>query len=244
MGLQPSSADGRRSSSLYSNWKGRTILTNAIHTDRALERDRSFTIEVTGEGNASAAPDRAVIVLGTVTEGDSLKELQEKNDAAIAAIQRGLQAQHIPQEQIQTVTYSIQPQYDYTDGQQIFTGYKVTHLLRITLDDLEQIGRVIDEAVTNGANSVSDITFVNRDIEQIQQNALAAAMKNAEAKAMTIAESQGLSLSSIPCQIQELTDSAPPALFKASMAIEGAGPPIQPGTLTYNSAVRVWYVYA
>ncbi|MCU6711739.1 SIMPL domain-containing protein [Paenibacillus sp. J5C_2022] len=219
-------------------------MTNSIHTDRTLERDRSFTIEVTGEGIASAAPDRAVIVLGTVTEGDSLKELQEKNDAAIAAIQQGLQAQHIPQEQIQTVTYSIQPQYDYKDGQQIFTGYKVTHLLRITLDDLEQIGRVIDEAVTNGANSVSDITFVNRDTEQVQQSALAAAMKNAEAKAMTIAESQGLSLSSIPCQIQELTDSAPPVLFKASMAMEGAGPSIQPGQLTYNAAVRVWYVYA
>ncbi|MFD0959748.1 SIMPL domain-containing protein [Paenibacillus chungangensis] len=218
-------------------------MTNSLHTDRTLERDRSFTIEVTGEGMASAAPDRAVIELGTVTEGESLKELQEKNDAAIATIQQGLQAQQIPQDQIQTVTYSVQPQYDYSNGQQIFKGYKVTHLLRITIDDLEQIGRIIDEAVTNGANSVSGITFVNRDIEQVQQNALAAAMKNAEAKAITIAESQGLSLSSIPCQIQELTDAAPPAVFKASMAMEG-GPSIQPGQLTYNAAVRVWYVYA
>lgn len=42
----------------------------------------SMTIEESGEGEVTAAPDKAVIALGFEKEGMALKEIQRETDAA------------------------------------------------------------------------------------------------------------------------------------------------------------------
>lgn len=106
------------------------------------------TIDVLGEGMVTAAPDRAVIVLGAVTEGPALQAVQNENAAAVTNIVNSLLAANIPREMIQTYDFRIEPQYDYENGKQIFRGYKVTHLLQITADNAGQAGILVDTAVS------------------------------------------------------------------------------------------------
>lgn len=205
----------------------------------------SFTIEVAGEGTANAKPEIAVIQLGVVSEGESLEAIQRENAAAINEITAALKALGPQISDISTAAFGIEPRYTYEDGTQQFRGYQVTHMLSVTLNDIALTGTVIDTAVANGANRVSEVTFQASNAEAAYNQALVSAIKQAQEKAAVIAHTLGISLSAIPCKVEEAGFTPPgQPLFKASAAMDSFGTSILPGQLTYRATVRVWYMFA
>lgn len=211
-----------------------------------IPRNNRPLIEVTGEGTVSATPNRAIIVLGVITENPSLAAAQRENASTVTNVINALLRLNIPREQIQTVTYRIEIQYDYKEGTQIFKGYRVTHLLQVTIDRVEQTGLVVDTAVSSGANIVSSIQFTIANPEITYNQALSAAIQNAQNKSGTIARTLGVTLVRTPVKITEETRvMEPPTPFQASLLATGAGvpTPIQPGELKINAVVRVQFTY-
>ncbi|SFD57633.1 hypothetical protein SAMN05216378_0498 [Paenibacillus catalpae] len=204
-----------------------------------------FTIEVMGEGAATAVPDETLVTLGVSDEGDGLAELQAEQAEKIAAIIQALLDLGVPRENISTAQYTIEPQYDFIDGKQVFRGYRAVHLLRITIDGAKDAGSIIDAAVAQGANMVTDVSFKSSQAEEARRKALTLAVRDAEAKALTVAATLGVSLSAVPCKVMEAPGrSFEPVMFKAASLPAGdAGTSIEPGTLTYKASVRVWYLY-
>jgi len=209
------------------------------------EHSCNFTLEVRGEGVVTAAPDRTLITLGTVNEGVELESVQSDNATKMTAIIEAMEHSGIASESIKTTQFLIEPQYDFVDGQQQFRGYRVTHLLQVTLDNVTEAGRLIDTAVANGANMVTSIVFDTSASAKARQEALIAAVRDAEAKASAIARAVGVCLSAIPCKIEEVAQSgADPVFFKAAaMPLESTTSPIEPGQLIFRAAVRIWYMY-
>jgi uncharacterized protein YggE len=201
------------------------------------------TIEVLGEGAAVAIPDRAVVVLGAVTEGPVLNAVQTDNAKTVTKIINSILQVNIPREKIKTHDYRIEVQYDYQDGKQIFRGYKVTHLLQIVTDRVGETGKLIDTAVSNGANNVTSIQFTMAQPEIYKNQALLLAIQNAQQKAATIANTLKVALAAVPSQVQEHYQTNKPLPFTTSLHVESAVTPIEPGQLTIYAAVRVWYLF-
>lgn len=221
-------------------------LSSPTMTAPSLSHNNRPSIEVTGEGTVSAAPNKAIIVLGVITESPSLSTAQSENASAVTNVINAMLRLNIPREQIQTVTYRIEIQYNYEDGTQIFRGYRVTHLLQITIDSVEQTGLVVDTAVNSGANFVSTIRFTIANSEIFYNQALSTAIQNAGNKANTIARTLGATLVRTPVKITEETRVIePPIPFQASLLTEGAAipTPIQPGELEIRAVVRAQYTY-
>lgn len=200
------------------------------------------TIEVLGEGTVAVTPDRALVILGAVTEGTVLQMVQSENAEIVTSIINSLLNLNIPRENIQTNDYRIEILYDYQDGNQIFRGYKVTHLLQITIDRVDQTGIVLDTAVSHGANTVTSIRFSILQREKYENQALSLAIQNARQKAETIANTVGASIAQLPSKVQELPRSTGPIPFQASFPSDSIATPIEPGELTVYAAVRVWYL--
>lgn len=201
-------------------------------------------IEVTGEGTVSVAPNKAIIVLGVVTENVSLTVAQKENASAVANIIDALMKLTVPKENIQTAQYSSDIQYDYEDGKQMFRGYKVTHLLQVTVDNVDQTGLVVDTAVRNGANTVSNIQFTLANPEIAYNKALSAAIKNSQFKAATIAQTLGVTLHPIPTLVQEISRTEQPIPYPAAKLYStGEATPIQPGELKISASVKVDFTY-
>lgn len=206
--------------------------------------NQSSTVEVVGEGTVTAAPDRAEIVLGAVTEGPDLNKIQKENSIIIANVIHSLIQLAIPREKIQTTDYRIDIQYDYKDGKQIFTGYKVTHLLQIINDKIEQTGNIVDTTVANGANEVTNIRFTMIHPESYEFQALSLAIHNARQKALTITHTLGTTLASTPYQVKELFRTSEPAPYMVSKLAANAATPIQPGQIMFHAKVQTWFVFA
>ncbi|MEO3947602.1 SIMPL domain-containing protein [Gorillibacterium sp. CAU 1737] len=201
-------------------------------------------MEVNGEGTVTAVPDRALIVLGVVTEGPNLSAVQRENTQAITNVVAQLTRLNIPKEQIQTVTYRIEMVYSNEEDTQTLKGYRVTHLLQIMVYPIELTGRVVDTAVQSGANIVSSIQFTIGRPEAFYNQALANALQDAAIKAQTIARTLGATLARLPVKVTEETRGPElPVPFQGAFLAQSASTPILPGELTIRATVRVQYPY-
>lgn len=202
-------------------------------------------IEVTGTGIIDAAPDQAVVTLGAESKDISLEEAQRKNNAAIQQIIQAVIELGVSPEQIQTADFRINPEYDFKDGEQIFTGYQVFHLLRITLNDLALAGPVIDTATASGANIVRGIDFSLQNQDSYYNLALQSAIDQAEAKAMAIAQSLNVTLNNVPVSVVEnpSTRIPVPVYKSAVLSADASATPIEPGQLKIEANVLVTYHY-
>jgi uncharacterized protein YggE len=222
-------------------------MTNNYVSSRRVEnsefRTAAQTLKTVGEGMVTALPDRAVITVGVVTEDKLPTKAQEQNAEAVLAIIAALMELGIPREQLKTVSYRMNSLYDYMDGKQIFKGYQVTHLLEVTVNNAQQAGAVIDTAVKNGATTVSDIQFTVSDPSLYYNQALSAAINNAQQKADSIAKTLGITVNKIPIHIQEVSRGAAPFSSEAKLYAASSPPPIQPGEWKISSSVLVEYSY-
>lgn len=208
-----------------------------------MRADEHHNLIVNGEGMIQAAPDQATITLGVRTENVDPAIAQQENAILIANVLTALAALGIPDEHIKTTDYRIEPQYDFKDGKEFFRTYNVTHMIEIQTNQIDKVGSIVDTAVKNGANSVSNVRFSLSNPELVYNQALSISLKNAYQKAMAITQTIRTTLDPIPLKVTELTGESMPVLFQANVYSKAAATPIQPGELTITARVQVEYQY-
>jgi uncharacterized protein len=203
---------------------------------------RSGKISVTGEHTMYVDPDQAIVSLGVVTQDEDLEEAQRQNRQISNRVVQSLVDNGIPKKDIQTSTYQIFPKYNYEDGKQIFTGYEIRHVFRVTVNDIDSLGKIIDDAIKSGANRVENIQFVNSDPAKTYQQALAAAYQKAYEKALTLSNQSGQQMDPHPKSITEHSGTnvipfAPTTLVQA--AEESTS--LQPGQIGVTASLTAEY---
>ncbi|WP_342599891.1 SIMPL domain-containing protein [Psychrobacillus sp. FSL H8-0483] len=201
-------------------------------------------ITVTGNGQVATQPDYVQLRFEVSTEGKDVSEAQQENAIIMNRVIQSILALNIPKEDIQTVAYNVTANYDYIEGKQVFRGYEVTNAITVKVTDISQVGIVIDTAVQNGANRISSIQFGIENPDASYQQALRLALKDAQTKAKTIAETMKLTLHPQPIEIVEEREAQAVPLFKSvAMADQSQVTPIEQGKITISAAVRVKFQY-
>ncbi|RST61078.1 DUF541 domain-containing protein [Siminovitchia terrae] len=206
-------------------------------------KTRPNVIKVSGEGKISVEPEIAVVRLGVSTESLTLAQAQEENARAISNIKKAFTKAGIPENAIKTDDYSIYPQHDYVEGQQVFRNYRVDHMLLVKVIEINQAGPIVDIAVRNGANIVSGVTFEAAQNDQFYRKALSFAVLDARRKAETIAETLNVQLSKVPFSIAEINDREVIPYQKKTFAMNEASTSLHPGTLEIISRVQAEFSY-
>jgi uncharacterized protein YggE len=196
-------------------------------------------IEVIGEGTVTATPDQAQIIVGVWTEDESVSTAQQQNAAITASIINALVQLGIPKENIQSNNYQVNPQYRFEDNQQILIGYRVQHELQVTINEIEQVGMVIDTAIQHGANIVSSISFRVKQPQILYLQALKIALKNGYEKAKTIANTIKRTIDEAPYQVVEISQMPFPQQEKAVFFTQAAQTPIEPGRIQITATVKM-----
>jgi len=196
-----------------------------------------------GEGIIEAKPDIVTVFLATVTENENLQMAQAENSQRIDGIIQALLELGISREDIETLSYSVEPQYDYRDGTQVFRTYRVTHDLKIQIRDLEATGQIIDTAVAQGANFVRNINYAIQDTSPLYRRALILAIQDAQKKAEAIEESLGIVFHKTPICIAEIDYSFRPLPVRDFLRMPEETTPIQPGQIEIVAKVEVLFSY-
>jgi len=186
----------------------------------------SKTISVTGIGMAKTKPDRALISLSVVTQAESAEEAVYQNAVKVNHVYESLKAVGVVESRIENSAYSLTPVLDYSnrDTPRIM-GYTCSSTVKVTVEDLNRVGKVIDNAVSVGVNYVSSLQFTVSDEElyRLELEALRNAVKDADSKARVIANAAGVTLTNL-ISISILDDSSYYTKYSSESVLSNATP--------------------
>ncbi|MGE0409157.1 MAG: SIMPL domain-containing protein [Amphiplicatus sp.] len=206
--------------------------------------DAPRTISVSGNGEASAAPDIAYLSVGVESEGATAGEALSRNSAEMSATIEKLKARGVAGKDMQTQNLSVSPRYNYEENrsQPKIIGYVATNMLAVKLRDLGAAGSIIDDAVASGANNLSSLSFGFADPKPLEKQAREDAVKDAKEKAALLAEAAGVALGPV-LRIEDGFAAPPPAPYVAgrAMAMEAKAAPIEAGEQTFTATVTIIY---
>jgi len=200
-------------------------------------------IEVTGTYSVTIEPELARLRVGYVNTGNTAEDAQQENAGVISAVKAALAAEGV--DDIETVSFSVYPEYDWSFETRKVTGYTARHILLIETENIGEVGNYIDAAVNAGANQVDSIAFdvSEEKREDAQAEALSKAAESAREKADAIADGLGRRVVKV-VSITDQSYSFGPVYRDygfAAVAEEAVPTEITPGDLEISASVRATF---
>ncbi|MBT8084624.1 MAG: SIMPL domain-containing protein [Woeseia sp.] len=154
------------------------------------------TITVNGSGSAEIAPDRATLQVSIVAKEATVAAAQKVAADVTNNVLKMTDKMRIARDQVDTTGASIRADYRWnpkTEEQEL-RGYIAQRQITIVIDDLEQLGAVVEGAVGAGVNQVSPPQLESSQRKETYRQALRAAALDARANATALAETLGARL--------------------------------------------------
>ena len=211
-------------------------------------------LSVSGTSTLTVDPNKAEIYVKVVTLEKTAQEAKNKNSQISSNVVKALKKEGVKDKDIETSQFSIYPRYEYEEvteanlrkSNQILVGYEVVNVLKVTTQDLEKAGRLIDAAVDAGSNDIERVTFgLTKEREKdIKQQAMVLASNDAKEKAVALATNLDVSLLK-PISISESSFYYQPFEFRGGL-MEKAVPAaaetfINPQKLDVSASVQLVY---
>jgi len=204
-------------------------------------------ISLAGHGEVQAAPDLAMVAIGTVSQAPTAAEALAANTAAMTAVMAMLKDTGIAEKDVQTLNFLVQPRYDYGNSTQPprLVGYEVSNSVTVAVRHLDKLGALLDKAVSTGSNRIDGISFQLADADRALDEARKRAAQDASRKAHLYATALGVGLGPI-LSVSESGGPPPPiAMRMKTMGAEAASAdvPIARGEQTVSIDVNiVWEI--
>lgn len=196
----------------------------------------------TGSAVIRAAPDRAIVRLGTEVHAKTAKDAQQQEAQAMTAVRKQLTDAHVPDEAIRTLSYDLQQEFDFVQGKQIPRDFVARHVLEVRLDDVAQLGDVMGRAAESGAATISGIQFDVKARDELERTALRKAVEDARARADAAAAGAGTMVAGVIRVEEERQSEGPrPMAFAREMPAQAAvvATPVAAGEIEIRANVTL-----
>ena len=203
----------------------------------------STTVTVTGEAKSEQADQIASFTAGVTAINDDKQKAVNEVNQKVESLIKSIKDFGIPDSDIKTQNLSIYQQEEpVTVGgrQRSAPGqWRVSNDVYIVVRQVDQTGAFADLLSASGATNVygPNFTVDNTAAAEIALNDLA--MKNAQAKAESIAKASGKKLGTV-LSVSEAGAVNPMPMFARDMG-GGGGMPIEPGSSTVYKSLTVTF---
>jgi uncharacterized protein len=200
-------------------------------------------ISVVATGEASVAPDLAIVSFAVTGSGKDLAPTRDDVNKRSSKVLASLRELGVAEGDLDAPDVGIHPEYDVRKGQRL-TGYRVVRQMTAKVRDLDRLGDVLDWLVSAGANEVQGAQMSASDPSAAEHEALRTAITAARAKAEALADAGGVSLGGLE-RIEEESGGAVPMprmrMMAAAAMAEDAPTEVAAGELTVTRQVRAWF---
>jgi len=199
-------------------------------------------ISVVRRGEVKVSPDRATIQISVQTRAPTAATAATENANKQQSVLAALRALGLGNDQLSTINYNVYPEQRYEQGKEpVIVAYNVTNTILAEVRRLNQVGPVIDAALSHGANMITSLQFYASNTEAARRTAIATAIEKARADADAAARAAHGSLGTL-LEINIGSYSPPPPRPMMMMNRLAAGvakedTPINPGEETLSVEV-------
>lgn len=220
---------------------GAALLAGTLQAQQVPQPVPAITVNARGE--VQVAPDRARVQVGVETQAKTAAAAANENNKKQAAVLAAIRALGIPAANISTLNYNVYPveRYDEKERRSMIDGYRVSNVVQVETDKLEQAGGIIDAALANGANRVAGLDFLVKDVAKAKDEALAKAVQTAKRQATAAAIAAGGQVAELlELNINDYEQPQPRqqmAVMRMSKEADVAAAPIAEGMTTVSIMV-------
>jgi uncharacterized protein YggE len=220
--------------------------------DDDTETDAQRTITVSGTGTITVDPDTATAYLGIGASAVTGDAAMDEVNAQSAALVEALHASGVADDDIETTSVSLSPQYD--DDYEFIIGYEASIEVSVRISHVDQdasrIGDVIEAAQNAGGEgfTIGGVAFSYSDPAAVREQARVAAGAEARQAAEQIAQGAGATVGSVVMISEGAVNVPPPTVLydvapaAAPAEQDEAGPVVLAGQLDYQVTVTATFV--
>lgn len=155
----------------------------------------SGTIRVKGVGTAKTKPDYVEVMLNL--NGKNMEYVAAVNEAnaKIEKLQNAISAVGYEKDDLKTLNFSANTNYEYDHGKQQFKGYVFTYRLKLGFDfTAEALAKTLTAIANSGADAEFSVGFSVKEPEKVADALLISATENARQKAEVLCKASGKTL--------------------------------------------------
>jgi len=211
-------------------------------TETAPNSTDTRTVAVAGTGEVDASPDAAVVRLSVTARGPDAANVSDEIAAGASQLRDTLADFGVPEEDVQTQHYNIHQDRrpDNGNGEPVYVGEQS---FEVTLEDVDEVGSLIDAAVDGGADDVGGVryTLSSERRDEVRDDAIRTAVEDARGEAAVIADSTNLQLGGVQRAASRETSVNPYHAEVAMAADGGGGTTVDPQDVTVSATVEVTF---
>ncbi|GAB2900000.1 SIMPL domain-containing protein [Microbulbifer echini] len=200
--------------------------------------ERGTLVSIAAEGEARQTPDVANLSVGVVTEAEDSKKAMRNNAAQMESLLKAIKKAGIAKKDIQTSGVSLSPRYHYQKNQKPqIVGYTARNTVSIKVRKLDELGGVLDDLTTAGANQINGPSFEIGEPGPVKAEAREKALLDAQERATIYAKALGMKVRRIVSISEQGSGGIPrPMMLRGQMESmkESASTPIAPGETTLS----------
>lgn len=178
--------------SLTSGWIALLFFLSASAVASAQEAsptpDRAIVM-ASGLGEVRLQADRATVSITVRTIAEKPDRASSLNRSEAEAVTAALEALDL--DSLRSTGVRVGPNRQYTPDGPKDEGYFAERSLRVSTDDLSQVGEIIASAVGAGATEIDNVAYSSSEEASARRQALAKAVDNARADAAAVAAAAG-----------------------------------------------------
>ena len=222
--------------------------TTAITTTNIGVSNISHTLSVTGSATTTVKPDKVILSLGVQTTNNTAKTALDSNSKSMNTVLEALLAAGVKRNETSTSSFNVSPNYNYSQGRNIITGFTVTNSLQIESSKIANVSEWLDTAISAGTNTVNSIDFTLSDkkLAEIKNGLIKLAIDDARNKANFAASALGLKVMGVrSITVNEFASTPQPNPFelqKLSVPAPAGGTPIISGHQQVSESVDITFL--
>lgn len=203
-------------------------------------------VSVQGEAMVEVAPDLLEVQFSVTHIADEVAvataDVSTRTKAALTAVKQA----GVADEDIRALSISVQPQWDWHEGERRFRGHEASRTVELKLRDVSAWPALLAALVAAGVDRIDSVEPSHSDRQAIARDALRDALRDARARADVLAAAAGAEVTEVHSITEtgrnytvarqhraEVTMAAPPPAADA-----GA---YEPGMITITSNVQATF---
>jgi uncharacterized protein YggE len=207
------------------------VLAVVAVSPAAAQSAEPASIVTRGTGVVTRAPEVARFHVVTTARAEQSTKARKDAADAMTDVRAKVKAAGVPDTAIRTLSFVVQPDYAYVNGEQRFRGYQASNSIEIRLDDVTTVATVIDAAGSVNLASIDQLEFDVKDRKAATEEALRLAVADAMSRARAMAGGAGKAAGDI-LKVQEEGVTFPEPfnlrMNKGAMDVAMAGMPAPP----------------
>lgn len=195
------------------------VLLLLIPAACSVAQEQPRTITVDGSAFAEIVPDMAIVRMSIVAREATLSSAQQKAAEVTGKLLELTDDLDIDRNKVDTTGASVRPDYRWnrqTEEQEL-RGYIAERQISVELDDLDNLGALVEGAVRAGVNQVSPPLLDSSERKAVYRRALRAAAEDARANAEQLADALGTGLGKVIVVNAGSVTPRPPMPYQAGL---------------------------